>query len=326
MLAAVFVILIGFAPGQGNDQAAKPDASSSVAGRIAADMTFDQTARFLARRLGPLLPGQPRGEVRFMPGAAGFVAATALARAKPDGFTLGLVSSNAIMGSAFGAASNRFDARALTWIGGVTPDAWVCVARADAPKDRPLWAGSLGVGSRGDMHARALAEYAGANLRILSGYASRFELVRSLETGEIDAACGWPLHDLQTRRADWFADGRMEIFAQFSTAARALGPVPHAKDLARGEPGRTLLGALELEATIAWTLAAPPGLDPAQTALWRNAFSQLSTDKDAREDAARSGVTLEPVSAQDVEEAVRKLHDLAPEVKAGLGRLGGVGR
>ncbi|MDB5571667.1 MAG: hypothetical protein JWN93_2850, partial [Hyphomicrobiales bacterium] len=74
-----FTILIGFPPGQGNDQAAMPDASSAVAGRIAAEMTFDQTARFLVRHLPRLLPeqpyGRPRGDVRAAPGAAGFVAA-----------------------------------------------------------------------------------------------------------------------------------------------------------------------------------------------------------------------------------------------------------
>jgi hypothetical protein len=67
-------------------------------------------------------------------------------------------------------------------------------------------------------------------------------------------------------------------------------------------------------------------LESAQTALWRRAFLQLGADKDAREDAARSGVSLAPVNAQAVEESVNALHDLAPEVKARLGRLGGVGK
>ncbi len=333
-----FTILIGFAPGQGNDQAAMPDASSTVAGRIAAEMTFDQSARFLARHLARLLPaqpyGQPRGEVRYAPGAAGFVAAAMLAGAKPDGSVLGLLSSNTIMASALGGAGGRFNARSLVWIGGLAPDVWTCVRRAGAPKpgqlrEGQLWAGSLGAGSRGDIHARALAEYAGLKLRPLTGYTGLFELARSLENSEIDAACGWPLRDIQTRHGDWLREGRMEIFAQFSGVSQGLSPglsqglgeAPHARDLAMGDHARALLGALESESLLAWPLAAPPGLPPALAAIWRKAFAELIADTDALEDAARTGVALDPVSAQVVGETVKALHGLAPEVKMGLAGL-----
>ena len=106
-LPARITILVGFGPGQGNDQPARPDGASAVASRISPDMSFDQSARFLARHLGRLLPGGVMVEARYAPGAAGLLAAATLARAPADGSVLALLSPNVVQASAFGLASRE---------------------------------------------------------------------------------------------------------------------------------------------------------------------------------------------------------------------------
>ena len=60
------------------------------------DMSYDQTARFLARHLGRFLPGAPSVAARHVPGGAGLIAARRLSEAAPDGSTI-LISAMAAL-------------------------------------------------------------------------------------------------------------------------------------------------------------------------------------------------------------------------------------
>ena len=160
------------------------------------DMSFDQSARFLARHLGRLLPGKPAVDARFVSGAAGLVAAANLARAPADGSTLALLSPNVIQASALGLTSGRFDARTLTWIGGLTNEEWACVQmreKTSAPQGLSprthFFLGTLGAGSRSDVHARAFAGVESLRLTVIPGYANRGELARALESLAGELAC-----------------------------------------------------------------------------------------------------------------------------------------
>lgn len=314
-LPARVVILVGFGPGQGNDQPARPDATALAANRMTPDMSYDQTARFLARHLGRHLPGSPPVEARQAPGAAGLVAAQRLYDATPNGGVLALLSSNVVFASALNLPGARFRADRFTWIGGVARDAWACVRRNAAAGRDALWTGTLGVGSRSDVQARALRDLASLPLKVAPGYVSRFELARALETGEIDAACGWPVHDLRTRRAGWFASGQMDILASF-----APGPAS-AASLAPPGRGRTVLDVLANEGDFAWPLAAPPGMTAGLAEMFQAAFAALSADEAAAAEARSMGVALEPVSAATLARRVRMLHDLPADAKSALARL-----
>lgn len=306
-------LLVGFGPGQGNDQPARPDAAAFAANRMSPDMSYDQTARFLARRLPARLPGTPMIEARHAPGGAGFEAARRLGSAPANGGVIALLSANAIYASALRLPGADFDAGRFTWLGGVASERWACIRRVGAKS--PAWTGTTGAGSRADAHARAMTMTGVAQLAVMAGYASRFELIRSLETGEIDAACGWPMRDLETRRSDWFATRRFEMFAIFSpTSKGALAPPndPLAADV---------LEALAWEAEIAWPLAAPPGLAPAAANAFTQALEALANDPDALAEAERAGIVLEPVAARRVADIARALHASPEPARAALKAL-----
>ena len=315
-LPARITILVGFGPGQGNDQPARPDGASAVASRISPDMSFDQSARFLARHLGRLLPGGVMVEARYAPGAAGLLAAATLARAPADGSVLALLSPNVVQASALGLAGGRFDARRFGWIGGLANEEWPCVSvRGKTAAGQGLFVGSLGAGSRSDVHGRAFANALSPQLKVIPGYSSRGELARALESGEIDAACGWPMRDLEMRRLDWLTSGRMEISALL--AGVASGDWVHAA----GPDSRPLLEALASESDFAWTLAGPPGLDGQKLADLRAAFEGLVGDRAAFEDGARVGVALSPVPAEIIEARVAALHGLDGATRNALLKL-----
>ncbi len=310
-------ILVGFGPGQGNDQPARPDAATLASNRMSPDMSYEQTARFLARHLGRFLPGQPSVTAQHVPGGAGLVAARKLAQARPDGSRIALLSSNVIYASALGLSGADVRAEAFVWLGGVTPDAWACIrTRASAGK-KTLWAGSLGAGSRADVQARAMRDLVQPRLEIASGYVSRFELSRALENGELDAACGWPMSDLQRRHEEWLSTGKMEIFGSFSRSMKGL-PLP---ERPLDSAVALALEALAAEAELAWPLAAPPGTSEPVAAALRKALEALAYDRAAVEDAKRAGISLDPVESARIEAHVSRLHRLAPDEREKLLRL-----
>jgi tripartite-type tricarboxylate transporter receptor subunit TctC len=309
-------ILIGFAPGQGNDQPARPEAAALAANRISPDMSYDQTARFLARHLGRFLPGEPNILSRHVPGGAGLTAARRLAASRPDGATIALLSSNVIYSAALRLPGAEPAVANFVWLGGVSADAWGCIQRHGSVGTPRTWFGSLGAGSRADVHARALREYLRQPVQIASGYVSRFELIRALETGEIDAACGWPITEINRRRADWIDSGRMDVVAMFSRSSQGANVSDE-----QAATGAGALRALAAEAEIAWPLAAPPGTPDHLAAAFSAALEQLAYDRAAIEDAAHAGVVLDPVPAETVRKRVAELITLPETTRSTLAKL-----
>ncbi len=322
-------ILVGFGPAQGNDQPARPDAATLASNRMSPDMSYDQTARFLARHLGRFLPGAPDVSARHIPGGAGLIAARRLSEAAPDGSTIALLSSNIIYAAALKLPGAEASVARFVWLGAVAPDSWGCIQTRESAGKEKIWAGSLGVGSRADIHARAMRDFMGYPFQISSGYTSRFELVRAIETGEIDAACGWPSSDIERRRGQWFDTGKMDVVARFSrTTAGLTGPVLTGPGLTTTWPQPSAdiaatLGLLSLEAELAWPLAAPPGMAPEMAAAFRDALEKTAYDRTAIEDAMRAGVALDPVSAQTVHDHVAQLMTLPGGARKKLADLYG---
>jgi tripartite-type tricarboxylate transporter receptor subunit TctC len=309
-------ILIGFAPGQGNDQPARPESAALAANRISPDMSYDQTARFLARHMGRYLPGEPNVLPRHVPGGAGLSAARRLAGSRPDGGTIALLSSNVIYSAALRLTGAEPAVANFVWLGGVSADAWGCIQRHASVGGSRAWFGSLGAGSRADVHARALREYLRQPVQIASGYVSRFELIRALENGEIDAACGWPITDINRRRADWIETGRMDIVTMFSRSTQGA-----ALSNGMSATGADAMRALAAESELAWPLAAPPGTPAPIAAAIGAALEKLAYDRAAIEDAARAGVVLDPVPAETVRKRVDDLMALPETTRATLAKL-----
>lgn len=309
-------ILVGFSPGQGNDQPARPDAATFAANRMSPDMSYDQTARFLARHLGRFLPDEPTIIPRHVPGGAGLTAARRLAASKPDGATIALLSSNVIYSAALRLEGAEPAVSNFVWLGGVSSDAWGCVQSHASIGRAKIWAGSLGAGSRADVHARAMRDLAGQPFQISSGYVSRFELVRALENGEIDVACGWPITDINRRRSEWIDTGRMDIVAMFSRSSAGVA-LPEQTYIAISGA----MQALALEAELAWPLAAPPATPDKTAAAFAAALERMAYDRAAVEDAARAGVVLDPASAETVRQRVATLMGLPETTRATLAKL-----
>lgn len=119
------------APVQGWAQGWTPGRSITLLHGFGAGGAADTICRILAPPLAEAL-GRPV-VVEPRPGAGGNIASAALARAAPDGLTLGLLTGSHGVAAAFGKAAGFDPVDGFAWISIALRYAFVLVARADSP-------------------------------------------------------------------------------------------------------------------------------------------------------------------------------------------------
>ncbi len=317
-------ILVGFAAGQSADMASNNEGADSAGQRLTSEPTYDQAARLYAAHLGRFLPGNPAVEFRLVPGAGSLVAARQLTeRAARDGTAL-LMPGPAVVFAPVTGAAGGFDPRALAWIGARQRDDDVCLARAGAAartlddlRKAETFAAALTPGSKSWVYPRALIAFAGTKLKIISGYASAFEVNRALETGETDVWCGWSAGALRHRHPDLLREGKVRLLVQFTRAAAGERmQIPAAGDLPEAGPARDAMRAVESQTRFAaFALAAPAKIPPARLAQLREGFLAMLRDPAFLADAARAGAEVDPVSGEELQDGMEQALALSPEAR-----------
>lgn len=319
---AEITLIVGFVPGQGIDQPIRPERGSRANMRLSPDASYFQSARFLSLHLGRFLPGAPRIQVRNMPGAGGLVAARHLVETAPaDGSVLALAGANPFFASLNPETPLQRAFRDIAYVGTRTRETFLCFAwhtsilrQLDDARVHATFAGTLGAGSRGQAHLMALNEFAGTQFRIVAGYSNTFDVSRSLENGEIEAACGYTMNLLQARHTNWLRDGKISVLARFGLAPFAWKTrLPAASEQTRDELGRQVMSILDTEGDLVWALAAPPAIAPERLGQLRQAFDAMFMDTEANTAASREGLVTEPLSGADLQAEIARVYAMPPE-------------
>src|SRR4029079_13562091 len=260
--------------------------------------TYDATARLFARHLGKHLAGKPTVIVRNMPGAGSLVATNSLYSSLPkDGTTLGVVGGGIVLEPLLNNPQATYDARRFNWIGGRTPDNFLCLVWHTVPVNalrdvmrRETVVGATGPGSRTLTYPKALNELTGTKFKIVSGYPGGNEITLALERGEVEGYCGWGLGSIRTRAPEWIRDGKIRPLAQFTLSKSGVLPdVPMATDLASTDNRRRASAVLAADSVLAWPLVAPPEVPAERVAELRAAFNAMMQDPQLIADAAGRG-------------------------------------
>lgn len=152
-----------------------PDRAITLLHGFAAGGAADTISRILAPPLAEAL-GRPV-VVEPRPGAGGNIASAALARAAPDGHTIGLMTGSHGVAAAFGRTTGFDPVDSFAWISIVLRYAFVFVVRADSPwRDLPaliaaarvapgaVQYGGLGPGSSHHLTAELFSAAAGVEM------------------------------------------------------------------------------------------------------------------------------------------------------------------
>jgi tripartite-type tricarboxylate transporter receptor subunit TctC len=280
---------------------------------------YDRLARMVARHLGRYLPGNPTVVVQNMPGAAGIVAANHLYNvARPDGLTLGLFNQNMVFAQLLEVEGLRVDMRRWQWVGSVTRETDVFVIRADLPyrhildlrrADPPLAVGATGPGSGSYDFPLVLKAFLRLNVRIVSGYPGRSDIMLAIERKELDGVAGsWSSLVSFVRR------GLVRPLVKTPSDNPDLKEVPSDVDLVSEPTAKAVLQLHAVPNRIGRPFVLPPGVPGELVRAYREAFRRLADDAAFRQEAERLGFELAYTSAEAVLRVVEEVLNSPPGV------------
>jgi tripartite-type tricarboxylate transporter receptor subunit TctC len=277
--------------------------------------------------------------VQNMPGAGSLRAANYLYSVAPkDGTTIGLFGSDMpLIGLIANNPNVQFDPRKFTWLGSSSSfagDAYVLLLRPGAPAQSitearraggpPLALAGTGEGARDGDVPKILRDALTLNIKQVLGYRDTPSIFLAVERGEVDGRM-FDLSSIKSSKPQWLrpASG-FHILLQFARVTRhpELPDVPTARELAPSEAARALIELSEAPLLgMARPFAAPPGVPEERARLLQSAFLAVHRDPAFLAEAAKLGLDISPVSAQDLQRGIEQMAHGSPDALNYMTRL-----
>jgi tripartite-type tricarboxylate transporter receptor subunit TctC len=293
----------------------------------------DTYTRLMAKYLGKHIPGNPRVIVQNMLGGGSLISANYMYQiSKPDGLTIGRWASGLIRQQVLGRREIKFDARKFGWVGAPTQDHLVCaIAKAsgftsweqvmETTPDKPLIIGGMVPGASLSDDPRLVQAAMNFPMKLVEGYKGSADVRRATEGGEVHGGC-WGWASVKVTWKDALEAGIIQVLLQaMPTKHPDLLQVPTSFEFVRSEEARTLLKVAANGASLLRSYSMPPGTPKELRAIIQKGFMDMMKDKDFLATAERTGLQIDPLSGQEVEQLVRDLFKMPPEVKKKLRRL-----
>jgi tripartite-type tricarboxylate transporter receptor subunit TctC len=279
---------------------------------------YDTYARLLARRFGNAIAGNPAVVVQNMPGAgSNKLAAYIYSVAPRDGTAIGAIFSGAILQPLLGDPVQH-DPSKFIYLGNANNEAFLCLARTDAPVktfrdalSRELILGATNEGGSTRDFAAMLDNLLGAKLRIVTGYPGSNEILLALERNEVQGACGLGWSSVAPQRARLLDSGLIRIILQLANSGHPemdrMG-VPLAAEFARSDDDRQAMELVFSQLVFGRPFILPPGVPAERVAALRRAFMAALTDKETVAEARAMQLDLDPLSGEAVQQEVAKAY------------------
>ena len=249
---------------------------------------YDGHARLLARHMGRYIPGNPTFIVQNMPGAGSLAAANHIYNIAPkDGTVFGTTHRFVPIMPLLDMDGAKFDASKFTYIGSSDKEIGLCVAWhasgfksfADVQK-KEMIVGTTGAGAQLTTFYAALANVAGAKLKVISGYKSSRDLNLAMEKGEIQGRCGASYGSLKAEATTLLEENKLNILLQLGLDSEPdLRNVPLLLDVVKDKDRyRDAFELLLTPASVARPFFGPPGIPQATVDMLRTAFDSSMRD------------------------------------------------
>jgi len=274
---------------------------------------FDTLARLLARHIGRHIPGQPKVFVQNMPGAGSLVAANRVYAMQPgDGLTIVTFNLSMVIQALVRDPGVAFDPLKYIWLGdpsiGSLPEVlWV---RGDLPirtledlkkRKEPLALGATRIGSASSSASEFLASI-GIPVRNVYGYQGSTATMMALERKEVEGRIIGQ-SSMQMSFGRFIDEGIVRPIFAFGSEPR-LEPLPGVatlEDLKLTPDQRKLAEFMTASWSMLRLYAVPPGTPPERVRVLREAFLKSLKSPQLLEDAQRMGVTIAPLSGEEVD-------------------------
>lgn len=282
-------------------------------------------AQIVAHHLGKYIPGKPAVVVNFMPGAAHLLATNHVFNiAKPDGLTVLAANPNVAIAQLSQVDQVRFDVRKFQWIGSSGADGVMFSLRSDLPyktfdefkkADRELVAGTTGPGSNAHDFPLLLKEFAGAKLKLVSGYPANSDVLLAIERKEVDA------YSALATTIKLAADrGAVRPLVRGRVALPGYENLPVDEDLATSPLGKSLMSIKSIPQAIGRAFAAAPGTPADRLAMLREAFAKVLKDPEFLAEGTKAKIDFSFISHEQVLKDFNALFNQTPDTLKEMGK------
>jgi tripartite-type tricarboxylate transporter receptor subunit TctC len=278
----------------------------------------------LARHFGRFIPGQPAVVPSNMPGAGSLVAANHLyTKAPADGTVLAMFASSVAMEPLLGNKSALFEPDKFSWIGSMSQEVSYCgvwqgpgkAASFDEMMTKETVFGGGAPTAATFQHPNILKNILGAKIRLIPGYAGTRETVLAMNRGEVDGGCALFGSSVKAQFLDDMKSGRMKLVIQMGNRKTdEFGNIPSVFDYAKTDDDRAVLAIHFSQLLLGRPLAGPPDMPADRLKTLRDAFKATMKDGEFLAEAARVGLDVDPATAEEVEELLKRFAAYPPEI------------
>jgi tripartite-type tricarboxylate transporter receptor subunit TctC len=291
---------------------------------------YDTWARLLTKYLDKYIPGNPSFIVQNMPGAGSVVAANYLYNvAKPDGLTLGTISSALYFDQLIGRKEVNFDWAKFSWIGTPEQTSEMLYIRSDTPFKtvddlrkaiEPPKCGSVGIGSTDHYFPKLLEDATGAKFNIVVGYQGAADIDLAVEKGEMHCRAG-TLSSFFGREPGrtWIKQGFVRVLVQGGKTRDPRAPdAPTIYELMdkykTPEAVRRLASILLSPGEFGRPVIGPPGIPAERIKILRDGFTNTLKDPELAAEAKKRGWDLSTTTGNDLDRLAKEIVAQPPEV------------
>jgi tripartite-type tricarboxylate transporter receptor subunit TctC len=287
---------------------------------------FDTYSRLIARHFGKHLPGDPTTIVENMTGAGGLISVNHVyTRAKPDGLTVGALSTPLILQHVMGNKAAEFDGRKFGYLGGPSSYDTVCAFNSQSgvknmddwyASKKPLKISATGPGTGPSDIPKLLKEALGLPIDLVEGYKGGSDARLAVDSGEVDGYCGgWQTVETVWRSA--LDSGKVRIVVQTGLKAHPdLKQVPLAIAYAKTPEARQLLEVADNAHGSQLAYIVPPGMADNRLKTLQKAFMDTVNDPALRAEAQKSKLEIGPMDGPTITKKLASLYELEPALIA----------
>jgi tripartite-type tricarboxylate transporter receptor subunit TctC len=322
-MLGVAIACSSVAPAQAQSDFYKGKTVSVVIGARTGSLAI--AAQIVTHNLGRHIPGNPNVILRQMPGAAHLNATNYLYNvAEPDGLTILAANPNVAMAQLARVAQVRFDIRKFEWLGSSGPDGAMLSVRADLPyktwaefkaSGRELIVGTTAPGSNAYDFPLLLKEFAGANLRLVKGYAVNSDILLAVERKEVDA---WAA--LATTVIAGIDRGAVRALVRARAPVSGYNDLPTDESLTSDPIGKSLMAIRGIPLSIGRAFALRAGTPPERIAMLRDALAKTMIDPQLLAEAKNAKIDFEYLAPAFISKSFDEMMNQPPNVMEAMNK------
>jgi len=291
--------------------------------------SYDLYPRLLARHFSKAIPGNPVFVPKNMPGAGSLVAANYLYNvAKQDGTNLGVVGQSVYLMQQLKRPKINYDARKFAWIGRFTDVVSLIFTWhgskvktiEDAKKD-PATIAVGGTLSGSTLYVAFINKFLDTKFHLIKGYGAAATYL-AVERGEVDGTSRTSISTLLATHPDWVKQKKINVLVQVAPQPSPLFPdAPGVMPLIKNKRDHAMMEAVVGPNVVGRPLMATPGIPAERVAVLRRAFMEAINSPGLKQDAAKGGLKINPLSGEKLQQIFMSAPDLSPDMVEDMNKI-----